>query len=206
MHKNLLIGIALIITIIGGIELIERTAPNEMSGNATTPPSLTAETTLENPSDAQEQVPTTDTAPTAVQQAVPKAPVPSVPVTVPAIPSKAPYVATIYYDGSRFIPETVTIPQGATVLFENASDRLLWVAANPHPSHIRYSLKTPNDCAGSAFDQCKAMKKGETWSFTFSELGDWKYHNHMREVDEGEVIVLSKEKYLKYEKENSQSR
>jgi hypothetical protein len=50
------------------------------------------------------------------------------------------------------------------------------------------------------------MKKGETWSFTFSEVGDWKYHNHMRDVDEGEVMVLSKEKYLKYEKEQSQSR
>lgn len=208
MIKNLLIGGALIFGIVG---ILVVTQHNDQTGtleNSTTPPSINAETTLETPTTVSEpngnQGDVSPSAPThgntAISPSQPNPPV--VAPVVPTVPSKAPYVATIYYDGSNFIPSTVTIPEGSTVLFENASDRELWVAANPHDTHSRYPIKKPSDCYGSSFDQCKSMKKGETWSFTFSEVGEWTYHNHMREVDEGSITVLTKEKYLKVQEEN----
>ncbi len=115
----------------------------------------------------------------------------------PPTRSKAPFVTTVYYDGTHFLPETVSIIESSTVVFENMSDKPMWVASNNHPNHKRYPVKNTTDCLGSSFDQCKATGKGSTWSFTFTELGEWRYHNHERYFDEGKVIVLTKEKYLR---------
>lgn len=121
-----------------------------------------------------------------------------------SIPSEAPFIRTVYYDGGKFVPETITIVEGGTVVFENMSDkRELWVASNPHATHSRYPVKSQNDCAGSSFDQCAGMSAGKTWSFTFTEVGEWRYHNHLRAIDTGMVIVLTKKKYLEYEEDLS---
>ena len=140
--------------------------------------------------------PTEDSAPGTTNGAVstPKTGgVPTPPRTTSEPPRAAPLVVTVYYDGGSFVPETVTVIQGGTVVFENASDRPLWVGSNNHPTHAGYPVTSADDCLGSSFDACEVIGKGSTWSYTFSELGEWKYHNHMRPVDEGKVIVLTKE-------------
>jgi plastocyanin len=126
-------------------------------------------------------------------------------VTNPVIPTPtpAPFIATVYYDENyNFVPETITIVQGGTVQFENMSAKPMWIGSNNHPYHDRYPVKSATDCLGSSFDQCKSVGKGGTWSYTFSELGEWRYHNHARSIDEGKVIVVTKEKYLQYVDEN----
>ncbi len=120
--------------------------------------------------------------------------------------SSAPFVTTVYYDGTNFTPETVTIIEGSTLIFENTSDtERLWVASNPHPSHTRYPETSSDDCSESSFDQCASIGKNQTWSFTFTTLGDWTYHNHLRPVDGGHVNVLTKEKYLEMKEKEAKS-
>ena len=47
----------------------------------------------------------------------------------------------------------------------------------------------PNVKASSIFDTCKGLKKGESYEFTFNEIGSWKYHNHLNPGQQGTVVV-----------------
>lgn len=110
------------------------------------------------------------------------------PVAKPAV-STAPYTMTVTYDGERFTPKEVTVLKGATVRWVNLSTQSLWVASNLHPVHTGYPIRSENDCAGSIFDMCKSIGKGESWSFKFDREGTWKYHNHKSTRIEGSVEV-----------------
>lgn len=107
-----------------------------------------------------------------------------------------PDTAVITYDGTKFIPETVTIIEGSTVTFRNESDQKMWIGSNNHPTHTLYPVKSDSDCLGSSFDECAAVLKGGEWSFTFSEVGTWNYHNHAKARDGGTVIVQTETEYL----------
>jgi hypothetical protein len=65
----------------------------------------------------------------------------------------------------------------------------MWVASAQHPTHTVYPEKTDADCLGSAFDACEGVSPGNSWSFTFNEVGEWGYHNHLRANHWGRVIV-----------------
>jgi len=39
------------------------------------------------------------------------------------------------------------------------------------------------------FDACGGLKTGESWSFTFGEVGEWKYHDHLIAGHFGTVTV-----------------
>jgi plastocyanin len=201
MNTKLVIGGVVTILVLGGIYSMSQ--PEE----AVAPMTTVEQGTQSNNSDAAESIgvqPTgsdassTNSAGSGQGASTQTKAVSSKPATTVTTPP-APFIATVYYDGSGFVPETVTIVQGGTVQFENVSDRPMWVGSNNHPDHSRYPVKSATDCLGSSFDQCKSVGKGGTWSYTFSELGDWRYHNHVRSVDEGKVIVLTKEKYLKFQ-------
>jgi len=97
--------------------------------------------------------------------------------------------ATIVYTEQGFTPETITIKKGETVTFKNKSGRGMWVASNPHPTHTFYPEKSPSDCLGSSFDACQAVAAGADWSYTFTSVGVWRYHDHLREDNQGTVIV-----------------
>ena len=113
----------------------------------------------------------------------------SVGVTTGTIP---PMTATVTYSGTSFTPATVTIAQGGTVTFVDASGRGFWIASNPHPVHTGYDGTTRAvHCAagytGAApFDQCVA---GTSYSFTFNKTGTWPYHNHLGAQVGGTVVV-----------------
>jgi plastocyanin len=214
MHKKLAIGGGVAVIVLGAIYFMiqpkEAVAPvdgtMETSGmegqslgpvNVSTATDTSVATVTGTPvngnTSAAPKTPTTQTNITS--------PKPGTPASIPTTPAPAPFVTTVYYDGSNFLPETITIIQGGTVQFENTSDKPMWIASNNHPDHKRYPVKSPTDCLGSSFDQCKESGKGTTWGFTFTELGEWRYHNHARSFDGGEIIVVTKEKYLKLEDE-----
>ena len=132
---------------------------------------------------------------TSVDSAVVPAPAKSYtpPISTPSLP----YSATVFYDGDRFIPDTVTIIEGGTVRFMNTGTEKMWIGADNHPTHDRYPIKNDTDCLGSSFDQCTAVGNGISWSYTFARTGTWGYHNHTRARDTGSVIVMTKEEYLK---------
>ena len=91
------------------------------------------------------------------------------------------------YDGSAFAPRTVTVTKGTRVTFKNESGNSFWPAANPHPTHTSYP--EGGGCISSAFDACKAIPPGDTYSFTFTIHGTWKYHDHLNPLAQGVVVV-----------------
>ena len=78
-----------------------------------------------------------------------------------------------------FEPATVTIRQGDTVTFINDSTKPDWPASNVHPTHQIYS----------EFDPKRPLAAGESWSFTFTKVGEWKFHDHLQANVTGLIIV-----------------
>ena len=77
---------------------------------------------------------------------------------------------------SGFSPKTVTIKKGTAVKFVNKTAMPMWVASAPHPTHT--------DLPG--FDQ---LSSGDSYSYTFTKVGSWKYHNHAPFGPGGVVVV-----------------
>ncbi len=104
--------------------------------------------------------------------------------------SKLPMTAKVTYDGKNFSPTNVTIAKGGTVTFTDIAGSKMWVAADPHPSHTNYDNTTrAQHCATGAtasFDQCAPSA---SYTFTFSKVGAWSYHDHMNAVAEGMITV-----------------
>lgn len=93
----------------------------------------------------------------------------------------------IVYTDTGFSPSPLEIKVGATVVFKNESAKVVWPASALHPSHNEYPQK--GGCIGSAFDACKDLKFGESWSFQFDFSGAWRYHNHRNPSHFGQIIV-----------------
>ena len=94
-------------------------------------------------------------------------------------------IVEITSDG--FSPSSVTIVKGTTVTFINMDSSAHRPASNPHPAHTGYPEES--DCAGSAFDPCENIAAGESWSFTFNEVGSWGYHDHPSSGMTGTITV-----------------
>ena len=103
----------------------------------------------------------------------------------------APMSATVTYNGDSFSPQEVTIKKGGTVRWINTSGGEMWVASAQHPSHLVYSGTARQehcpDASGTAFDQCTG---GSDYSFTFTKVGTWGYHDHLNASLFGKVIVV----------------
>jgi hypothetical protein len=82
-------------------------------------------------------------------------------------------------EAGGFVPKSVTIRQGDTVVFENRDQRARWPAANIHPTHQIY----PD------FDPRAPVVPGQRWSFTFQRAGAWNYHDHLAPELGGTVVV-----------------
>ncbi|MSR86093.1 hypothetical protein EXS74_01715 [Candidatus Woesearchaeota archaeon] len=94
---------------------------------------------------------------------------------------------TITITSSGFSPSTLTVTQGTTVTFINKDSSAHRPATNPHPAHTGYPEE--GTCSGSAFDSCSSLGEGESWSFTFDEIGEWDYHDHLNSGLSGTIIV-----------------
>ena len=104
-----------------------------------------------------------------------------------------------------FSPKSITIKSGETVTFLNkdAATRH-WPASAMHPTHTVYAganYNEPGTYAGSlacksegvaktgAFDSCRGISPGESWTFTFTQVGSWAYHDHLVSGNYGKIIV-----------------
>jgi plastocyanin len=85
----------------------------------------------------------------------------------------------VRYTGSGFEPNSITIKAGQAVTWTDKSTDDMWVASNPHPTHTDYP----------GFDALKNIPPNGTYSFTFTKVGTWGYHNHLNPSQQGEVIV-----------------
>lgn len=85
----------------------------------------------------------------------------------------------VNYTDKGFNPSSLEIKAGETVQFVNQSGGGMWTASGPHPSHTAYP----------EFDAKKNIPSGGTYEFTFTKIGEWKYHNHAKAGMFGTIIV-----------------
>ncbi|MEN9625727.1 MAG: hypothetical protein RL557_55 [archaeon] len=100
---------------------------------------------------------------------------------------------TIAITSSGFSPATITISPGVSVTFVNEDDNPHRPASGAHPTHRKYPGSDIANCGTDkekgTFDACKNLLKGESYSFTFTERGEWSYHDHLNPGSGGVVIV-----------------
>lgn len=105
--------------------------------------------------------------------------------------------AVITYSSEGFSPVDLSVKVGETVRFVNNSGSGMWVGADEHPTHTDYDGTSKNDhCVdgtptGGAFDMCRQIPTGESWSFTFTKAGTFDYHDHTRAQHGGSVTVTN---------------
>ncbi len=86
---------------------------------------------------------------------------------------------TVSYSAEGFVPKSITVKQGSSVTWTNKGSAGMWVASALHPTHQLLP----------GFDQLKSVAGGGTYTYTFSKVGTWKYHNHVQAGDTGTVVV-----------------
>ena len=101
----------------------------------------------------------------------------------------------VIYTDTGFLPSELKIKIGDTVMFKNESSSGMWVGSAMHPSHMVYSgIPLGQHCpdtTNSSFDECASAQPKESWSFTFNKQGTWGYHNHVKSMHFGKIIVES---------------
>lgn len=104
---------------------------------------------------------------------------------------------TITYSDSGFSPKSISIAVGTSVTFVNKSSERMWVASDPHPSHTAYdgTSRSQHCVAGYTgpipLDECAAAAADGSYSFTFTKVGTWGYHNHAHDELSGTVVVTA---------------
>ena len=101
---------------------------------------------------------------------------------------------TVSITDTGYDPQTVTIKKGSTVTWTNNSTAGNWPATAQHPTHTVYPGSGIEKCGteeeANIFDACRAIQPGETYSFTFNEVGEWGYHEHSVFKMFGKIIVV----------------
>ncbi len=87
--------------------------------------------------------------------------------------------SVVTYTDTGFAPTSVSVKRGTTVTFVNESSGAMWVASDVHPTHQLLP----------GFDQLKSVTNGGTYEYTFTKVGTWRYHNHVKPEAKGTVIV-----------------
>lgn len=99
----------------------------------------------------------------------------------------------ITYTDSGYVPSTITIKKGETVIWKNESSNSMWTASAMHPLHKAYPGTDITACGTQTlipmFDSCVGVSSGQSWSFIFNNVGTWGYHNHLDASKFGKVVV-----------------
>ncbi len=100
----------------------------------------------------------------------------------------------IVYTDKGFSPNILKIKVGEKVIFKNESSQPMWPASDVHPNHSVYSGTTLFEHCGtplenSAFDACRGILPGDSWSFIFEKKGSWNFHDHLNPQYRGTIIV-----------------
>jgi len=100
---------------------------------------------------------------------------------------------TISFTSSGFDPVSLNINKGDSIVFVNRENRRIWPATVIHPSHRTYPGSSISKCntleEDNIFDACRGLQIGETYTFTFNELGTWDYHDHLSPSKKGTIVV-----------------
>ena len=90
-------------------------------------------------------------------------------------------------------PVDLEISVGDSVTFFIVDVDKHWPASDVHPTHSVYPDSDINKCgsneADEIFDACRGLVQGESYSFTFNEVGTWEYHDHLKPSMKGSINV-----------------
>lgn len=104
-----------------------------------------------------------------------------------------PKIHEIVYSDSGYSPSAVIIKVGDTVSFKNNSAKGMWPASAMHPTHMIYSGTNLQahcpDAENNDFDACQSIAAGQSWSFTFTKIGEWGFHDHLTANNFGKITV-----------------
>ena len=99
----------------------------------------------------------------------------------------------IEMSNSGFSPTDITIKKGDTVTFVSVDSGMHWPASDVHPTHTVYPGSGITKCGTSEqegiFDACHGLEEGETWNFTFEDVGSWNFHDHLHPRFTGTITV-----------------
>jgi plastocyanin len=109
----------------------------------------------------------------------PSATNPSAVSTVSRTPVAPPKMETVTMSEDGFSPKEVKIPAGGAVVFLNKGTKAHRPASDPHPEHTDYY----------GFDSLVGVSTGSTYTFTFTKVGTWKYHDETDPKKTGTIIV-----------------
>jgi plastocyanin len=115
----------------------------------------------------------------------------------------------IHMTAQGFEPADITIIQGDIVIFENTDTRKRWPATNIHPTHSVYPDSDIAKCdtseEGALFDACRSIDPGESYSFTFTKSGSWRFHDHIFPTQTGSITVERNPEFLEIENQEEQT-
>lgn len=85
---------------------------------------------------------------------------------------------TVWVLGASFNPSVVTISAGDSVTWVNKDKLNRQPASDSHPSHTNVP----------GFESSPLALDG-TYTFTFDEVGEWYYHDHLNPISKGKIVV-----------------
>jgi len=95
--------------------------------------------------------------------------------------------AIILLNEDGFQPNEITILKGQSVTFQTTRGKIFWPASDPHPAHD----------VVPTFDPLLPIEPNETWTYTFDEVGSFKFHDHLAPSYRGVVhVVLDREQEI----------
>lgn len=100
---------------------------------------------------------------------------PERPVLSPPVPA-APEDTIIRIINNQFVPQDIVVREGKRVWWVNEDAQLHWVASDPHPTHTNLPR----------LDSLGELQHGESFSFTFMNVGRFSYHDHAAALKNGE--------------------
>lgn len=99
----------------------------------------------------------------------------------------------VTYTDLGYTPNILTVKKGEIVIWKNESSNSMWTASAVHPTHKVYPGTDITACGTQTllpmFDSCGRIETGQSWSFTFNNVGTWGYHNHVNSSHFGKIIV-----------------
>lgn len=100
---------------------------------------------------------------------------------------------TVEITSSGFSPKDLEIRRGDKVIFVNRDSEEHWPASAIHPTHEVYPGSDIDKCGtdeeGIIFDACHGLAQEEKFEFVFNEIGEWRYHDHLRASMTGSIKV-----------------
>jgi len=113
-----------------------------------------------------------------------------------AMEDKSPQTHTIEMSSEGFSTKGLIIRDGDTVNFIAVDDTTRWPASAVHPTHKLYPGSDISKCntgeESMIFDACEGILGGGGYSFTFTEPGEWPYHDHLDPFVRGVITVTRK--------------